>query len=39
MQESKDIGTHITTREELDTLYKNIQTEEKTNALSENQEK
>lgn len=25
MQESKEIGPHITTREELDALYKNIQ--------------
>lgn len=26
MQESKEIGPHITTKEELDALYKNIQT-------------
>ncbi|EKD24923.1 MAG: hypothetical protein ACD_80C00145G0057 [uncultured bacterium (gcode 4)] len=25
MQESKEIGPHITTKEELDALYKNIQ--------------
>jgi hypothetical protein len=33
MQESKEIGPHITTREELDALYRNIQT-----SVSENNE-
>ena len=42
MQESKEIGPHITTREELDALYKNIKihdtTTEENNTLSDNQE-
>jgi hypothetical protein len=39
MQESKEIGPHITTRDELDALYKNIQisTPEKENT-DENEE-
>ena len=40
MQESKEIGPHITTREELDNLYKNIQkpiAEEDTDILPENE--
>ncbi|MEI6117783.1 MAG: hypothetical protein WCP92_00535 [bacterium] len=31
MQESKEIGPHITTKEELDALYKNIQTSDHKN--------
>lgn len=41
MQESKEIGPHITTREELDALYKSIQTslsEEDQNDTKENQD-
>lgn len=42
MQESKEIGPHITTREELDALYKNIQEtsaeREDADALPVNQE-
>ena len=34
MQESKEIGPHITTKDELDALYKNIQT-----SVSEHEEK
>lgn len=41
-EESKEIGPHITTKEELDALYKNIETtisgDEKTNILSDNSE-
>ena len=43
MQESKEIGPHITTREELDALYKNKKIDstekEENNILSDNQEK
>lgn len=42
MQESKEIGPHVTTKEELDALYKNIDTwtskDEKSNDLSDNQQ-
>ena len=42
MQESKEIGPHITTREELDALYKNIQTSvienDEKQTLSDNEE-
>ena len=41
-EESKEIGPHITTRVELDVLYKNIKTtisgDEETNILSDNLE-
>jgi hypothetical protein len=44
MQESKEIGPHVTTREELDALYKNIkkslsEKEDHTDASSDNEEK
>lgn len=42
MQESKEMGPHVTTKEELDALYKNIDTwipqNEENNDLSDNQE-
>lgn len=41
MQESKEIGPHITTREELDALYKSIQvtlSEKEKKNVSENPE-